>query len=185
MEFGVAESDADLQAILGLQAKNLPHAITQAELTAQGFVTLRHTLDLLRKMNTPFPHIVARDQGRICGYALVMRRAFDRELPILIPMFEQINSTHYAGRELGDAQYVVMGQVCIDKPYRGKGLFQGMYAEMARRLADDFDYILTEVSVRNQRSMKAHFKVGFEAVKTYTTEADEWVVLLLDLSPKR
>lgn len=54
--YGPALSKADLQGILALQQQNLPSALSPEE---QGFVTVRHDLPLLRKMNTPHPHRIA------------------------------------------------------------------------------------------------------------------------------
>jgi predicted GNAT superfamily acetyltransferase len=76
-----------------------------------------------------------------------------------------------------------MGQVCIAKGYRGQGIFQGLYQEMANQLEPHFEYIITEVSKRNPRSIRAHEKVGFLNVREYTSDdGEEWVILLLNVS---
>ena len=74
-----------------------------------------------------------------------------------------------------------MGQVCIEKQYRGQGLFQGLYHQLKSNLSPHFEMVITEVSVKNTRSIRAHEKVGFESIKTYATEAgEEWSILLWD-----
>ena len=76
-----------------------------------------------------------------------------------------------------------MGQICIDKSYRGQGIFSELYQEMAKRMNGDFDYIITEIASRNHRSLRAHQKIGFETIKTYQIEnEEEWVLLLKNLN---
>lgn len=175
--FGVAQSPDDLQAILNLQQKNLPVNISTTEAQTQGFVTVHHDFDLLERMNQPYPHIVVRDKAKVVGYALVMMRRFKQEIPVLVSMFDQINAISYQGHLLGTVNYFIMGQVCIDKAYRGLGLFAGLYEEMKKRMSPHFDYIVTEVALRNRRSMRAHEKIGFEKVHTYK-DGEDWQVLL-------
>ncbi len=178
--FGVVEHFHELQAIQDLQQANLPEALSEEEALAQGFVTIRHELSLLEEMNRPFPHIVARMDDQVIGYTLVMLRSFSERIPLLIPMFREIDSTVYRGKLLEGSRYLVMGQVCIAKGFRGQGIFTGLYAEMKRRLCDHFEYIITEVSERNQRSMRAHEKVGFKHIKAYNADGEHWVILLLE-----
>ena len=178
--YNTSNTDSDLQQILNLQFKNLPKNISSQEAISQGFVTVHHDFDLLKKMNRPYPHIVARDEEKTIGYTLVMLRSFEKETPVLIPMFEQINSTLYKGKKLGEAKYFIMGQVCIDKAYRGQGIFKGLYGELKKRMSPHFDYIITEVATRNSRSMRAHEKIGFENIHQYKA-GEEWVILLWSL----
>ncbi len=182
ISYGTANSDSDLQQILNLQRINSPQSLSPEEIDREGFVTVQHDLPLLQKMNTPHPHIVARHKGNIVGYALVMQRTLSDHIPILTPMFEQINKIRYQGHVLKNCKYVVMGQVCIAKVHRGKGLFADLYREMASRLKPHFDYIITEISPQNPRSLKAHYKVGFQKIHTYQSlDGADWVIVLLHL----
>jgi predicted GNAT family N-acyltransferase len=180
--YGVAESSIELKQILDLQHRNLPTNITKEEAREQGFVTVEHDLELLTEMNSPHPHIVARHDKKIIAYALVMLQKMEAKIPILVPMFEQINQIFYQGTLLRDAKYFIMGQICIDKTFRGMGVFRGLYNEMSKRMSPHFEYIITEVAKRNQRSLKAHYKVGFKNIKEYQSdEGEDWVIVLLDI----
>ncbi len=178
INYDTATTDQDLRYILDLQDSNLPANLSAQEARSEGFLTVRHSFDLLKRMNTPYPHIVARDGVKVIGYALVMLRSFATEIPVLAPMFDRINGIKYNGSELGGTRYFIMGQVCIGKPYRGQGVFTGLYAEMKKRMAKDFDFIITEVATRNTRSMRAHQKLGFETILEYR-DGEEWAVVLL------
>lgn len=183
ISFDITRSDLDLLDILALQKANLSSLISPEEASKEGFVTVEHNFELLKKMNSPYPHIVARDGQNIVAYALVMLKEIQTDIPILKPLFEVINQISYDGKVLEDCPFFVMGQVCIDKLYRGRGLFQGMYEEMRNRMKSDFDYIITEISALNQRSLRAHLRVGFEIVHEHTGEdREKWHTVLWDIS---
>mgnify|MGYP000294817886 CR=1 FL=1 len=55
-----------------------------------------------------------------------------------------------------------MGQICIAKEYRGSGVFRGLYQNMQRFIKGSYEAIITEVDIRNTRSMNAHKAIGFK-----------------------
>lgn len=179
--YGNPRNDTDLRQMLDLQRANLSAQISETELQVEGFVTVHHDFELLKAMNDPYPHIIARDAEQVVGYTLVMLPAFQDQIPVLVPMFAQFNQAKFQGHLLEDMNYVVMGQVCIAKGYRGKGVFQGMYAQMNKQMSPHFEAIVTEVSIRNPRSLRAHAKVGFQTIREYQADTgEEWAILLWD-----
>ncbi len=75
-----------------------------------------------------------------------------------------------------------MGQVCVAKPYRGQGVFAGLYTLMSQHLRGSFDYLVTEVSMRNPRSLRAHEKVGFTILHEYQSQdGEQWAIIVLEL----
>lgn len=182
--FRGATSDDDLRQILSLQAANLPDALTAEEARAQGFVSLRHDLALLSEMNAPWPHIVATPEGRgeVVAYALVMLHELRDRFPLLAPMYEQMEDIEYEGRPLGEYRSYVMGQVCVARAHRGRGLVEGLYAAHRAQMAPHFDLMITEISRANGRSLRAHERAGFAVLREYRSSAgQEWVVVGLDL----
>ncbi|MGI9543556.1 MAG: GNAT family N-acetyltransferase [Cyclobacteriaceae bacterium] len=179
-----SENDSDLKQMLDLQKRNLARNLEAEELIDQGFVTADHSLELLAEMNLEGPHVIAKLGDQIVGYALVMTERFKMRLPVLVPMFNEIAAAIYKGKLLATYRYFVMGQICIDKPYRGKGVFRGLYKTMRKRFESDYDLVVTEISLRNPRSIRAHEKVGFETVHRYTSEVDneDWVIVVWDWS---
>jgi GNAT superfamily N-acetyltransferase len=162
---GLAESDRDLEGILGLQrASRAP--------TKDGFVTVEHTLDILRAMHALMPSVVARDaSGGVVAYALSMPRETRELLPILEPMFAQVDGLPIAPR------WYVMGQVAVAPSHRGTGVFDALFAEHRARYGDRFDELVTEVSLRNTRSLRAHARVGFRTVLEYRDGTDDWAIV--------
>ena len=181
VQYCTATTEEDLRQILSLQQQNTEAAISSQEARSQGFVTVKHDFELLKALNEPYPHIIAKDASQVVGYTLVMLRKFAANVPVLLPMFQQLDGIVYKGKSLKDSTYFVMGQVCIAKNYRGQGLFKGLYHKMREEMADKFDYIITEVATRNTRSMAAHRKVGFDTAKIYSVEeGEEWAVVIWD-----
>ncbi|MEM9847238.1 MAG: GNAT family N-acetyltransferase [Bacteroidota bacterium] len=168
---------ADLEQILALQRLNLPKNISEATSKAQGFVTIEHDLVLLQAMNTPYPHVIAKVGDSLVGYTLVMLPSLRNRISMLIPLFDRIDRLVWKDRLLTDLNYFVMGQVCVAKDWRGKGVFKGLYQHMQQTMSADFDVIVTEIATRNTRSMRAHEKVGFEVLDIYQTDEEEWAIV--------
>lgn len=180
-----AQTQVDLLQILDLQAINLEASLDESSVQEQGFVTVRHNLDLLTRMNEPYPHILAKEEGRVVGYALVMLPARSRDIPVLQSLFERLGALTLKEKSILDYRYFVMGQICIDESYRGMGIFEGMYGYMKDRMKDNFDLIITSIATRNTRSMRAHEKVGFTILEIYTAQGanpEEWAIVAWDLS---
>lgn len=175
----------DVSEILELQAANHPSALRAEAMAREGFVTVRHDPAVLRRMNEEAPAIVAKSAGRVIGYALVMPRSYAEDVPILRALFQRLEALSWKGTSLRDnPRWFVMGQICIAEGYRGKGIFAGLYRTMAERYGDRFDFTVTEVATRNARSLRAHARVGFQAVEVYTDPdtGEEWNVIALDFA---
>jgi L-amino acid N-acyltransferase YncA len=164
---------ADLPKILALQKENLEQSVDAAEAREQGFVTVVHTLEKLKQMHALAPSIVAGEGDELLGYAITMPVATRALIPVLDPMFAQIEKLP----SLQGRRWYVMGQICVAKRARGQGVFTAMYDEHARRYADQFDLIVTEIADRNTRSLRAHQRQGFEVIHRYSDATDDWSVV--------
>src|SRR5579864_8373227 len=153
MEAGPVQDDGELEQILELQQQNLARNLPPAEIAAQGFVTVEHTLEILRRMHALSPSMVAREGEALAGYALVMPVECRSFVPVLLPMFERLDA-------LGVQRFYVMGQICVGKPWRGRGVFDLLYQAHRRHLSAAYQSVVTEVATRNTRSMRAHERVG-------------------------
>lgn len=171
MEFDYKRTTAipELEQILELQQKNLPSNISRAEKEAEGFLTVTHELELLSRMHKKCPHIIAKSGSTIVGYALCMHPVFANEIVVLRSMFERIEKL--LPKNLG---FMVMGQICVDKPFRKKGVFRGLYHSMRTALKDDCSLIITEVDEENVRSLNAHYALGFTKLEVYTSKGRKW-----------
>ena len=174
-----ATTDDELYQILELQKQNLSNVLSPKAKQQEGFVTLQHDFDTLKKMNHACAHCIAKNDDKVIGYALSMLQDFKDDISLLVPMFNEINKA--LSNQLLDINYIAMGQICIDKNHRGKGVFRGLYSFMKQELQHDFDAIITEVDTKNTRSSNAHKAVGFELLKYYTFNNQMWEIIILKL----
>ena len=171
------EDPADLPRILELQRANLAASVAAEEQRSQGFVTAVHSLESLEQMHALAPSIIARTDSELAGYALTMLVEARRCVPILDPMFQLLEQLSWRGRSLRQVSHYVMGQVCVAKPFRGQGVFDALYRGHQAAYRERFELLVTEVSVRNTRSLRAHERVGFEPLHRYRDDVDEWLVI--------
>lgn len=164
----------ELVQILELQKRNLPESLPKQVQLNEGYVTVSHTLDQLREMHKVCPHFIAKDKDSVVGYALCMHPSFAETIAILSPMFKEIK-TLVSETE----RYMVMGQICIEKAYRKKGVFRKLYEKMKSELFQDYSFIITEVDTKNRRSLEAHYALGFENLKTYHSAHQKWRLITL------
>lgn len=180
LTFGPA-TEKDLEGILRLQQTNLKQHITAEEAMEQGFLTVEHDMELLRRMNDHEPHIVARDGSRVVGYTLAMTRELRDEIPVLVPMFQLFNQVSYRGKPLAELDYLVVGQVCVDKAYRGQAVLDRCYAQYRQEYAGRYALAITDIASTNHRSLRVHERVGFQEIERFTdSSSTEWVVVVWD-----
>ncbi len=174
IQYSRTKNGAELRQVLALQQKNMANVLSPKEVLEEGFITIGHTLEILEKMNKACPHVIAKDNGKVVGYALVMLPDFRDEIPMLRPMFTS------ADLLLPCKKYVAMGQICIAKSHRKQGIFRGMYHYYRAQLRNDFDCLFTEIASTNKRSLEAHMAIGFKVVKSQITNGVSWELVNWD-----
>ncbi len=179
---GILVQDKHIYQLLALQRQNLKKNITMAEMADQGFTTVEHTFEKINAMKEPLSQIVAFQNDHIVGYALSMPISFRSVIPELVPMIDLLDNIEFNGQLLSNYKYYIMGQICVSKSVRGQGVFQKLYQEHAKVFANKYNFIVTEISIHNTRSMRAHEKVGFKVIHEYfdPENNDTWAVVLWD-----
>lgn len=179
--YTTASSKEDLEGILCLQQANLAQNIAPEEKKSQGFVTVWHTYEQLARLNEYEQHIIAKHCGRVVGYVLAMTAQSRFDIPVLVPMFDFFDTIFYKNKKVGSCRYMVVGQVCVDKDFRGQGVFDNCYAAYKNRYGGKYDFAITEIASANTRSQQAHKRVGFETIATYTApDGTGWQVVVWD-----
>ena len=178
----ITQSTDDLKQILQLQQENLPKNIDETEMRSQGFVTIHHDLHKLEQMHRLSPSVIIKNDDRVIAYALTMLKECRQLIHGLEPMFALLDKLSWENKPLTDYRYYVMGQVCIAKAFRGQGLFEKLYQQHKKIYHTQYDLFITEISVRNHRSLRAHEKIGFKKIHTHQDELDKWEVVAWDWS---
>ena len=176
----IVRDKKDWSQILELQQQNLRDQLKEEEKAAQGFLTMRHSMEVLEAMHDLAPSIVIRDNDQIVAYALTELKECRSLVPALEDMFALIDSIDYEGRPIREQRYYTMGQICVGKEYRGMGLFDLLYHTHRDIYASRFDLFITEISSSNHRSLRAHQRVGFQTIATHRDHLDEWQLVLWD-----
>ena len=179
--YTTAKTNEEILQILELQKSNLPQNLTEEQITTQGFVTVNHSFDTLKKMNIIEQSIIAKDNDNVIGYLLAMTRKSGNDIPVLIPMFNAFDNVMYNDKKISGYKYIVVGQVCIAEGWRGKGILDNCYTEYKKHFSDKYDSAITEIHVKNKRSIYAHERIGFDTIHIYQDpKGDEWNIVLWD-----
>ncbi|HMG89084.1 MAG TPA: GNAT family N-acetyltransferase [Chryseolinea sp.] len=179
--YTTSQNDNELKGILNLQKANLARNLHQEEIENQGFVTVLHRLEDLQKMNAIEQHIIAKDDDTVVAYLLAMTEKSKFDIPVLVPMFEMFETIQYKNKPLSKYNYMVVGQVCVHKKYRGQGVLDKCYDLYIDNFRQRYDFAVTEIATSNQRSLNAHKRIGFRTIHEYAApDGEQWAIVLLE-----
>jgi len=170
----------EIEGIKALQEENRITNISKEEREKEGFVTASYSIELLKNMDDFEPSVIACQGNKVVGYAMVTVKELYGEHALLDGLFDAIEKMEYKGKPLGLAKVVLVGQLCIAKPFRGQGLVDKMYQYFKECLVDKYDYCITDISEANARSLRAHEKCGFKIINTLVYEEVRWHIVLWD-----
>ena len=177
-----AATDDDIAGILALQSA--VHRANVDEVTAarEGFVSWRHTSEILRRMNGPVPHTVALDgAGSVVGYALSMDPRYRTLMPEADAFVHTVGQLSWRGSPINGLRFLCMGQIAVARAFRGRGAFRGLYAAWFDAMTPHYDLGVTEIAVANARSMAAHAAVGWEEIGRHVDASGiTWSVVAKD-----
>jgi ribosomal protein S18 acetylase RimI-like enzyme len=174
----------ELAGIQKLQQENLKINLPGTEAETQGFVTAEYSFEFLKTLHRDSPSVIAKDGDLVVGYALVALKSIRHQHDLLGDLFSAIDKLEYKNQLMKNSPYVVVGQLCVARNYRGQGLVQQMYQHFKNCLSGEFDYCLTDVAQDNPRSLKAHIKCGFQVIDTLNYGGIGWDIVLWDWTPK-
>jgi ribosomal protein S18 acetylase RimI-like enzyme len=173
-------SKAELDGILALHLSNLVTNLSNEEKSVEGFVTAEYNEALLGIMHALCPSVIAKDGDTVVGYILVASKDFYGCHNLLDELFDAIDKIQYDGALLKDTKYVLCGQLCVAKGYRGQGIVQKMYDFYREELQSEYSYCITDVASTNPRSLKAHIKSGFQVIDSTSYNGVTFDIILWD-----
>jgi len=178
LEVTLVSTDVELWQIHQLSQKNLKQNVGTYEQKIEGFVSWLYSFELLKQMHQLAPSVIVKDSDDVVAYALTTLKESSFFHPDLKTMFQNLKPVQYNDKPLSSYHFYCMGQICIAKKYRGKGISNLLYQKHREVYSSQFDFILTEISTSNFRSMKAHENIGFKTIYTYSDAMDEWNVVI-------
>lgn len=168
--------EKDLDEVFALQQRYHVDTISEED-KPDGFVTTLFTTDQLRALMEQEQGVsIAVSDGKVIGYAMAGSWEFWSEWPLFEYMIERLNEDNYCGDTMTVENSYQYGPICVDKEYRGTGVFQGLFWFSLKTMADKYPYMLTFINQINPRSYKAHTeKVGMDVIKTFEfNDNDYW-----------
>ena len=170
----------ELQNILDLQKANIRKLIGENEAGKEGFLIAQYTMEMMEAMHQFQPSIIAKDGDEIAGYVVVTDKNSYGQHPLIDDLFDSIDKLHYNGFSLKEVNYILVGQLCVAKAYRGTGLVQKMYQYYRDCLKTEYSYLVTDIAQENLRSIKAHVKTGFEIIHSIQYGGIGWEIVIWD-----
>lgn len=169
---------AELEQILVLQSLNLKQHITTEEKQSEGFLTMSFNLPMLQAMHELAPSVIVKnDNNKVVAYAISFLKEGIAFYPQIEPLLNHLEQTEWRGRPLTASNYYIMGQICVAKEVRGKGVFEMLYHKHRETFSKRFDCIVTEIANSNHRSLRAHLRTGFEIISNHSDHIDDWNVV--------
>ncbi|MDQ3551335.1 MAG: GNAT family N-acetyltransferase [Bacteroidota bacterium] len=170
----------EIHQIHALNQKNLRQNLTPCIQKEEGFVSWLYSIELLEKMHHLAPSVIIKDGDIVAGYALTTLKESAEFHPDLQIVFQNLQKLQLNNQPIFNYRFYCMGQICISKEYRGKGLVNMLYQKHKEIYYKEYDFILTDIATRNSRSMKSHQKIGFKTIHSYVDNIDEWDVVIWD-----
>jgi len=180
LKANIVITEDELLQIHQLNHENLKQNLDREAIEKEGFVSWLYSLELLKKMHQLAPSVIIKDGVKVVAYALTTLKSSESFHADLETMFRNLETVHFKKKPLSTYKFYCMGQICVAKEYRGHGLVNMLYQKHKELYSDKFDFILTEISTSNARSLKAHEKTGFKTIYTYSDAMDEWNVVVWD-----
>lgn len=162
----LAVSEAELNQIIELQKENLKENLSSKERESQGFLTAKYSLSYLKEINNLSPAVILKTT-KVVGYVIAVTREHGQKHTLLNELFKQFDKQTYKGKSLAEENYIVVGQLCIDKKHRAKGNVENMYS-FFKTSYQTHRYCVTAVDSQNYRSMAVHQRCGFKKIGSLT-----------------
>ncbi|VEB36446.1 GNAT family acetyltransferase [Legionella sainthelensi] len=175
---------SDFEQIVTLQNRNLASVLTPTEKT-DGYLSGAFSLDQLKAMDQDICVFICKDKDRVCGYICVGSVEYNKNVPLVASMLDYFPHIIYQERLLSTYNIAISGPVCIDKDYRGQGIFFNLYNELSEFLVrerPELDLYAVLVSTQNLRSINAHKKLGMESVGKFSFDNNDYLILVLPIN---
>ena len=175
----LASSESELIEIKNLQKINLKGNLSDSEKKTEGFLTAEYSLSFLKKINQDSPAIIVKND-KVVGYALAVSKKIGKQNELLNHLINEFNNQKYKDINLVNENYIVVGQLCLDKSIRGMGYVEKMYS-LFRKTYISHRYCLTAVDLKNKRSSAIHKKCGFVRIGQLMLDKNPGEIILCDL----
>ena len=149
------------------------------------YILIEYDNELLLKVNKIEKSIVAKKGKKIVAYAIVINKAAYGLNKLFDDLIDRVNNLKYDKNYLNKIDYALVGQLCIRKNYRGKGLVKDIYNFFKKEYSKKYKYLITDIDERNTRSLKAHIKNKFQIIDNFYWGDSYWNIILWNWNNKK
>lgn len=181
VEFEVeAAQQSDFEQVVSLQKRN-SLAVLKADELDDGFLSSSFSATQFAQISESVALYVARNNSSVIGFVCASTPEFNRSFPLPAAMIERFPEISIGSHLLTELRSFITGPVCVDKNYRGQGIFEALYGALFEAQKTRFDVALALISVANKRSIKAHQKVGMDAIDSFRFGDREFFIVARSL----
>jgi RimJ/RimL family protein N-acetyltransferase len=173
-------TEHELDQIAALSKANLVTNLSAETKEKEGFVTWVYSPEALKALHPIIPSVIVKDGDTVAAYALSLTPACAEVYAPMAETNDLVLKLSYQDRPLTERKVYYCGQICVAEPYRGQGLVNMLYQFHKKTFSSQFDCLVTEISTANPRSLKAHYKVGFQPIAMHEDDMGNWEVVLWD-----
>ena len=171
---------ADLDQVHRLQERYHVSTISDED-RPDGFVTTLFTTEQFERLiNDEGGLSIALDGDKVIAYAMAASWEYWSEWPLFAHMIKDLPDTEYLGRTMSMENSYQYGPICVDKEYRGTGVFAHLFDFSRASMRDRYPVLLTFVNQINPRSLAAHRKLGLDLVKEFQFNNNDYYELGFD-----
>tara|TARA_B110000014_G_C20055716_1_gene549456 strand:+ start:46 stop:612 length:567 start_codon:yes stop_codon:yes gene_type:complete len=178
ISIGKVENYSDLLQIRELNQNNLINNLSRKDELEYGFVTLNYNMELLKDVNKIQKSIVARDNDKIVGYAIVIDKTVYGLHKLFDDLIDRLSTISFNSKKLKNVNYALVGQLCIKKEYRGMDIVKKIYDFYKKEYSKKYQYLITDIDEKNKRSLSAHLKIGFQIIDNFSWGDSNWNIIL-------
>ena len=168
-------NDADFEKIFELQNKNLLSAINPSE-RSDGFLATVFTIEQFREMNDALCVVVAVKGKKVCGYICTSPPDFFKKFPLQKAMLERCSQISHKNKPLSSYQTFVANPICIDKSFRGTGVYLGLCNKVLEFIPKTYQLAVGLISPENKRHLKAIWQGKMEAIDQFQFEEKTYLL---------
>jgi hypothetical protein len=172
--------DDELVQIAALSRDNMPSAIPDDLKEKEGYVTWPYSIEDLRAIHQISPSIVVKDGNKVVAYVVILLQEAEKVYQPLKDMMETLGSLNYQGKSVYDYSIYMLGQDCVQRDYRGRGIIKLLFDFQKEHLAPHFELAISAISVHNPLSQRIHEKLGAKTIYVLHDATDTWNIVLWD-----
>jgi len=172
----------DIDDVLELHSKYQIDTITPED-KKDGFVTTSFTKEQLTQLiNEENALFIARQNGAVVAYVMCGSWKFCSIWPIFTQMIHDLPNLSYLGQTITTENSYQYGPVCIDKSVRGSGALETIFDFAREEMSKRYPILVTFINKVNQRSFKAHSRLGLEVIAEFSFNNNHYYELVYDTS---